>query len=220
MQWRDEQGCQTAPGWPSKELAPNSWIDPATSHPLAWPALAGPPTSSFVMPKLSVVVYVLASLALFVADPRVTRAQAEEREKDFPDPVERFLKSAPASAIRKLKEPATAAAGATELNRYFSKSAINKWVTVHTKAETVDPTPNGRNAARIRAESIPLERDGVTMARLSWLYFPEANAPRADDVKPESEIRVYGQVRRCEVVVTDSGVRFDFDLWKAKVEGR
>jgi len=131
------------------------------------------------MTKHSAVVYVIPLLALFVADPPLTRAEAPgsvpaetatpsgEREREFPDPLERFLKSAPASAIQKLKKEATAAAGATALNKYFGQNAINKWVTVHTKAEDVDPTPDGRNAARIRADSIPLERDGVTMARLS-----------------------------------------------------
>ena len=170
------------------------------------------------MTKYSAVVYLIAFLSTFVADPLVSRAQLGEKESEFPDPVEKFLKSAPTSSVRKLKDPATAAKGAAELNKYFARSAMNKWVTVHTKAEAVNPTPNGRNAARIRAESIPLKRDDVTIDRLSWLYFPEENAPMADEVKVGSEITVYGQVRRCEVVVTQGVPRFDFDLWKAKIK--
>jgi hypothetical protein len=120
--------------------------------------------------------------------------------------------------VRKLKDEATMAKGAAELTRYFARSAINKWVVVHTKAEAVDPDNNGRNAARIRAESVPVTWDGGTMARLSWLYFPASNAPAADSVKVGSEIAVYGQVRRCEIVVEQGALRFDFDLWKAKME--
>jgi hypothetical protein len=37
-------------------------------------------------------------------------------------------------------------------------------------------------------------------------------------VKVDSEIVVYGQVRRCEVAINpDESLRFDFDLLKSKV---
>jgi hypothetical protein len=182
------------------------------------------------MTKHSAVVYLISFFALCVADPWVTSAQAPggapaepgaefgRREREYPDPVERFLKSAPASMIRKLRNPATEAQGAAELTKYFGKSAINKWVVVHTKAEFVEPDNNGKNAARIRAESLPVTWDGGSMPRLSWLYFPASNAPAADGVKVGSEIAVYGQVRRCEIVVEQGALRFDFDLWKAKME--
>jgi hypothetical protein len=177
------------------------------------------------------VVFLIPFLTLLVASPLVTRAEAPrpaddpnaplgQREREYPDPVERFMKSAPAGELRKLKDPATMARAAAELTRYFRKTAINKWVVVHTKAEEVQPTPDGRNAARIRAESIPVTWNDGSMPRLSWLYFPEASAPRAEDVKVGTEIAVYGQVRRCEIVVEDGALRFDFDLWKAKVESR
>jgi hypothetical protein len=183
------------------------------------------------MNKHSAVVCLISSLSLVVAGPMVTSAEAprpadepnaplEHKEREYPDPVEKFMKSAPPSEVRKLKDPATMAKAAAELTRYFGKTAINKWVVVHTKAEEVQPDNNGKNAARIRAESIPVTWNEVSIPRLSWLYFPEANAPRADEVKVGSEIAVYGQVRRCEIVVVDGSLRFDFDLWKAKMESR
>jgi hypothetical protein len=174
------------------------------------------------MTKHSAVVCVIPFLLLFVAGPLRSAdeppALFEKRERDYPDPVETFMKSAPQSEVRKLKDPATMAKAAAELTRYFGKTAINKWVVVHTKVEEVQPTPDVRNAARIRAESVPVTWSGGSMPRLSWLYFQEANAPGADDVKVGSEIAVSGQVRRCEIVVKDGALRFDFDLWKAKVE--
>jgi len=183
------------------------------------------------MTKRFLVVCLISLLALFVAGPPVTSAEAprpadepnapsEHREREYPDPVERFLRSAPASELRKLKDPATMAKAAAALTKYFGKAAINKWVVVHTKAEEVQATPDGRNAARIRAESVPVTWNDGSMPRLSWLYFPEASAPRAEDVKVGTEIAVYGQVRRCEIVVEGGALRFDFDLWKAKVESR
>jgi hypothetical protein len=183
------------------------------------------------MKKHSAVVFLMPFLALFVAGPLVTSAEAPrpgddpnapfgQKEREYPDPVERFMRSAPAGELRKLKDPATMVKAAAELTRYFGKTAINKWVVVHTKAEEVQPDNNGKNAARIRAEGVPVTWDGGSIPRLSWLYFPAQNAPRADDVKVGSEIAVYGQVRRCEIVVEDGALRFDFDLWKAKMESR
>ena len=183
------------------------------------------------MKKHAAVIFLIPFLALFVAGPLVTSAEAprpadepnapsEHKEREYPDPVVRFMKSAPPGEVRKLNDPATMAKAAAALTKYFGKAAINKWVVVHTKAEEVQPTPDGRNAARIRAESVPVTWNDGSMPRLSWLYFPEANAPRADDVKVGSDIAVYGQVRRCEIVVVDGALRFDFDLWKAKVESR
>ena len=57
-----------------------------------------------------------------------------------------------------------------------------------------------------------------TSARLSWIYFPAENAPAVDSVKVGAEIAVYGQVRKCEIEVTQGGVRLDFDLWKSKIQ--
>jgi len=167
-------------------------------------------------------------VAFLIAAPVVMRAETpgtpppepgqHSERRYFYDPAEQYLKSAPSSAVQKLKDGATAAAGTAEINKYFGRAAINKWVKFHTIIEAVEPTPDGRNAARLRASNKPLERDGVTLARLSWLYFPLQNAPRAEEVKAGTEIVVYGQVRRCEVAINpDGSLRFDFDLWKSKV---
>jgi hypothetical protein len=145
-------------------------------------------------------------------------ALTSRRVTEYPDPVERFLKSAPASAVQKLKDNATAAEGAAELNRYFNENVITEPIVVHAKVEAAEVTPDCRNAFRIRSASIPVKWDGGTMKRLSWFYFKEAHAPAPDSVTAGSEITVVGDVRRCEVVMTPGGLRFNFDLWKSKLE--
>jgi len=143
---------------------------------------------------------------------------ASRGESEYPDPVEGFLKSAPASSLQKLKDNATAAEGAADLNRYFNENIINEPIIVHAKVEAAEATPGGRNAFRIRAESAPVKWDGGTMGRLSWFYFKEAHTPAPDSVKVGSEITVVGDVRRCEVVMTPAGPRINFDLWKSKID--
>jgi hypothetical protein len=141
-----------------------------------------------------------------------------EKAKTFLDPVEMLLKSAPASAIQKLRDDPTAQDAMSEINQYFGKYAINKSIILHTTVEAAEAHPRIHDAFRIRAASVPLEWDGGTMKRLSWLYFQPADGPGANSVKLGSEITVVGWVRRCEVVKTQDGPRLNFDLQYSKIE--
>ncbi|MEI9893698.1 MAG: hypothetical protein WDN28_07300 [Chthoniobacter sp.] len=176
------------------------------------------------MNKTSALVCLVPVVAILVGWPAATmRAQSPvipvpEKASEFLDPVEMILRSAPASALRKLRDDPAAPGAAAELNRYFGQNIINKSIVVRTTVEAAQPRPDVRNAFRIRAASVPLEWDGGTMKRLSWLYFQEANAAAANSVKVGAEITVTGWVRRCEVVMTPEGLRLNFDLQHTRIE--
>ena len=104
-----------------------------------------------------------------------------------------------------------------ELNRYFAASAINKSIVLRTTVEAGQARPDVRNGFRIRAASHPLALDGVTLKRLSWLYFQQSHSAEANGVKVGSDIIVTGWIRRCEVVMTPDGLRLNFDLQHTRI---
>jgi hypothetical protein len=174
------------------------------------------------MKKHSAVVCLVFFLWCFVGGPAATMAQVPpvpvpERASTFLDPVEALLRSAPASALQKLKSEATAAEGAADLNRYFREYAVDKSIVLHTKVEAAEPIINGRNGYRIRAASVPLKWDGGTMKRHSWLYFLEAQTAAANSVKAGAEITVVGWVRKCQVDIVKDGPCFFFDIQHARI---
>ena len=162
--------------------------------------------------------FVVAGLSLcWLSLPINTKAQ-ESPTNESRDPAEMFLRSAPEEAVQKLKNVATAAEGMEELNRYFGQNAIGKTVTIRTRAEAVEWTPEGRNSARVRAASLPLTAQGQRLQRLSWLYFSKEDTAPLTGTRSGSEIVVTGVVRRCEVVLIKGGMRCNFDLWHCQLE--
>lgn len=164
-------------------------------------------------------------MACFVACTGVwTSAQAEnplvpipERAKTFLDPAEMLMRSAPAGALQRLRDKATAEEAVGEINRYLGQYATNKSLVLHTKVEAAEPRPDVRNAFRIQAESVPLVWYGGTMPRLSWLYFQDADAAAANGVKVGAEITVVGWVRKCEVVLLDGSPQLNFDVQYTRI---
>jgi len=145
------------------------------------------------MNKTFALACLVSAVAIFSGRPAAATAPTPvipvpEKASVFLDPVEMILRSAPASALQKLKDDPSAPGAATELNRYFGQNILNRSIVVHTTVEFAQPHPDVRNAFRIRAASVPLAWDGGTMKRLSWLYFPEANAAAANSVKVGAEI--------------------------------
>lgn len=140
-----------------------------------------------------------------------------ERAKTFLDPAEMLVRSAPAGALQRLRDKASAAEAAGEINRYLGQYVTNKSLVLHTKVEAAEPRPDVRNGFRIRAESAPLIWYDGSMPRLSWLYFQEADAASANAVKVGSEITVTGWVRKCEVVITDGGPQLNFDIQYTRI---
>jgi SLBB domain len=140
-----------------------------------------------------------------------------ERAKNFLDPVETLLRAAPGDALQKLKDSSTAPEAAAELNRYFANHALNKSIVLHTTVEAAQAQPDVRNGFRIGAASTPLALDGVTLKRLSWLYFQQSHSAEANSVKVGSDITVTGWIRRCEVVMTPDGPRLNFDLQHTRI---
>jgi hypothetical protein len=141
-----------------------------------------------------------------------------ERAKEFLDPAELLLKSAPAGVLQRLRIDPSSEDARVELNRYFGQYAVNKSIVLHTTIEEAQAHPDPRNVFRIRAASTPLGWDGGTMQRLSYLYFQPADGPKAASMKVGSEIIVLGWVRKCEVVRTEEGLRLNFDLQYSKIE--
>jgi hypothetical protein len=164
----------------------------------------GEPDTQFVDPRSA-------------ANPDLPYLPFPESAKTFLDPVELLLRSAPRSAIQKLRQNPTAQDAAAELNQYFGEYALNKSFVLHTTVEAAEDQPNHHNGIRIRAASVPLEYEGGSMNRLSWLYFQPADGAKAKSIKVGSEITVVGWVRRCEVVSTPDGLRLNFDLQYAKI---
>jgi hypothetical protein len=150
------------------------------------------------------------------ADP--TYLPIPETAKVFLDPVEMILKSAPGSALEKLRNEPAAEDAVVELNRYFGRNVVNRSIVLHTTVEEALAHPDPRNVFRIRAASTPLKWEGGTMQRLSYLYFKAADGPKAASVKVGSEIIVVGWVRKCLVERTEEGLRLDFDLQYSKIE--
>jgi len=144
--------------------------------------------------------------------------RSPETAKVFLDPVEMILKSAPGSALEKLRNEPAAEDAVVELNRYFGQNVVNRSIVLHTTVEEALAHPDPRNVFRIRAASTPLKWEGGTMQRLSYLYFKAADGPKAASVKVGSEIIVVGWVRKCLVEKTESGLRLDFDLQYSKIE--
>jgi hypothetical protein len=140
-----------------------------------------------------------------------------ERAKTFLDPVETLLRGAPGDALQKLQDSSTAPEAAVELNRYFANYALNKSIVLHTTVEAAQAQPDVRNGFRIGAASTPLVLDGVTLKRLSWLYFQQSHSAEANSVKVGSDITVTGWIRRCEVVMTPDGPRLNFDLQHTRI---
>lgn len=151
------------------------------------------------------------------ANPDLPYLPFPESARQFLDPVELLLRSAPPSAIQKLRQNPMAQDAAAELNQYFSVYAVNKSFVLHTTVEAAEAQPNHHNGIRIRAASVPLEYAGGSMKRLSWLYFQPADGAKANSIKVGSEITVVGWVRKCEVVSTPEGLRLNFDLQYAKI---
>jgi hypothetical protein len=140
-----------------------------------------------------------------------------DRAKEFLDPVETLLRSAPADALNKLKDFSQVPEAIGELNHYFAAYALNKSIVLHTTVEAADAYPDVRNRFRIRAASVPLEAEGLRIKRLSWLYFQPADAAEANSVKLGAEITVKGWVRRCEIVLAPEGLRLNFDLQYTRI---
>jgi len=140
-----------------------------------------------------------------------------ERAKMFLDPVETLLRAAPGDALQKLKDSSTAPEATVELNRYLATYAINKSIVLHATVEAAQAQPDVRNGFRIRAASNPLALDGITLKRLSWLYFQQSHSAEANSVKVGSDITVTGWIRRCEVVMTPDGLRLNFDLQHTRI---
>jgi hypothetical protein len=174
------------------------------------------------MNKSAALVWLIPCFAIAGGAWTMTRAEnplvpVPERARAFLDPAEMLVRSAPADALRRLRDTATAEEAAKELNRYFGQYATNKSLVLHTTVEAAEPRPDVRNAFRIRAESAPVRWDGGMMQRLSWLYFQEGDAAAANSVKVGAEITVVGWVRKCEVVVTDDGPQLNFDVQYSRI---
>jgi hypothetical protein len=180
------------------------------------------------MAKYSAVASLMACVALSIAYPMMTSAElpgdkpveAGEPESAVTDLVEKFLRSASPSELRKLKNEATMVKAAADLTKHFQRSAINKRVVMEVKVAVAEPTPEARNAFRIGPGTLPVKWKDETMDLLSWFYFPNGEAPELKGVTVGSDVVVAGVVRRCEIVIADGRPRFDFDLWKATIRRR
>jgi hypothetical protein len=166
-------------------------------------------------------------VAFFLTGLAVSRCLAEgggfpvpNRAKEFVDPAELIVRSAPAGALQRLTENTDEPwdkSVLTEINHWFGHHVMNKSVVLHTTVEAIEPHPGTPNAFRLRVASSPVHLDGGSIQRLSYLYFDDVDAPAPGSVAVGSEITVVGWIRHCEMVMTPEGLRFYFDLRTVRI---